>query len=67
MNDRAQGGSADLTEKGTIEMMQQRRLLFDDDLGIEEPLNETDSDGFGIRVNAMYYLHIFDMSKGMSF
>jgi hypothetical protein len=32
--------------------MQNRRILFDDDLGIEEPLNETESDGLGIRVNA---------------
>lgn len=61
MNERPQGGSADLTDKATIEIMQHRRLLFDDDLGIEEALNETDSEDFGIRVNAMYYLHIFDM------
>ena len=45
MNDRAQGGSADLTDKASIELMQNRRILFDDDLGIEEPLNETESDG----------------------
>lgn len=67
MNERAQGGSADLTDKATIEIMQNRRLLFDDDLGIDEALNETDSDGYGLRVNALYYLHIFDMHKGVSF
>ena len=60
MNDRAQGGSADLTNQASIELMQNRRILFDDDLGIEEPLNETESDGLGIRVNALYYMHIFD-------
>ena len=60
MNDRAQGGSADLTDQASIELMQNRRILFDDDLGIEEPLNETESDGLGIRVNALYYMHIFD-------
>lgn len=60
MNDRAQGGSADLTDQASIELMQNRRILFDDDLGIDEPLNETESDGLGIRVNALYYMHIFD-------
>lgn len=66
MNERAQGGSADLTDQATIELMQNRRVLFDDDLGIEEALNETDTDGAGLRVNALYYLHIFDMQKGAS-
>jgi hypothetical protein len=47
--------------------MQNRRILFDDDLGIEEPLNETESDGLGLRVNALYYMHIFDFYKGLSF
>jgi hypothetical protein len=46
--------------------MQNRRILFDDDLGIEEPLNETQSDGLGIRVNALYYMHIFDFNKAKS-
>lgn len=55
-----------MTDKATIEIMQNRRVLFDDDLGIEEALNETDADGFGLRVNALYYLHIFDMQKGAS-
>lgn len=48
MNERPQGGSADLTDKATIEIMQNRRALLDDDLGIEEALNETDADGFGL-------------------
>jgi len=33
---------------GTIELMQNRRLLYDDNKGEIEPLNETDSDGYGI-------------------
>ena len=66
MNDRAQGGSADLTDQATIELMQNRRILFDDDLGIEEPLNETESDDLGLRINALYYMHIFDYTKGKS-
>ena len=42
MNDRPQEGSADLFLNNTIELMQQRRLLDDDDKGVNEPLNETD-------------------------
>ena len=43
MNDRAQGGSA--LAEGTIELMQNRRLFFDDNRGVEQVLNETDSNG----------------------
>jgi len=66
MNERPQGGSADLTDKATIEIMQNRRVLMDDDFGIEESLNETDSNGIGLRQTALYYLHIFDTEKGAS-
>lgn len=40
MNDRAQGGS--VLENGAIELMQNRRLLVDDERGVEEALNEVD-------------------------
>ena len=60
MNDRAQGGSS--IENGSIELMQNRRLLFDDDRGLEEPLNETQKDGLGIAVNAFYRVQLFDAS-----
>lgn len=66
MNDRPQGGSADLSSKGSIELMQHRRLLRDDDLGLEEFLNETGSDGQGIRVTARYQVQIFDTLRGQS-
>lgn len=67
MNDRPQGGSADLTSNNTIELMQHRRLLGDDDKGIEENLNETDTvDDLGIQVNARYFMQIFDRNKGKS-
>ncbi|CAB3366560.1 Hypothetical predicted protein [Cloeon dipterum] len=39
ITDRAQGGSS--IENGTLEIMLHRRLLFDDDKGVEEALNET--------------------------
>jgi len=61
MNDRSQAGSADLSDTATIELMQHRRVLNDDDKGVSEPLNETDSsDDIGIKVHARYYMQIFD-------
>jgi len=65
MNDRAQAGSATL-QKGTIELIQNRRLIFDDDRGVDEPLNEIDSDGYGMKVNARYWLNIFDLKHAYS-
>ena len=65
MNNRAQGGSADLT-KSTIELIQHRRLLQDDNKGLNEILNETDSKGVGIKVSAKYFMQIFDQIKGES-
>jgi hypothetical protein len=46
--------------------MQNRRTLFDDQLGVDESLNETEADGMGIRSNARYYMQIFDINKGNS-
>lgn len=60
MNDRAQGGTADLTDWAQIEMMQNRRMLLSDDYSPNEALNETEYDGLGIQSNAKYYLQIFD-------
>lgn len=40
--------------------MQHRRLFEDDDLGVDEFLNETESDNQGIGVTAKYYMQIFD-------
>lgn len=49
MNDRVQGGSADLSDNSTIELIQHRRILKDDGKGVGEPLNETDTfDDFGL-------------------
>jgi hypothetical protein len=65
MNDRAQGGSAELWNS-TIELMQNRRLTQDDNKGVQEILNETDVNGVGINVTAKYFLQIFDLEKGQS-
>jgi hypothetical protein len=56
MNDRAQAGSADLSEKSTIELIQHRRMVQDDNRGPKEILNETDALGNGIKVNARYWM-----------
>ena len=45
-------------------MIQHRRLIQDDIRGVEEPLNERDANKQGIRVNARYYMHIYDTFKG---
>jgi len=42
MTEKSTGGSAELI-KGTIEIMQNRRLIRDDNKGVCEPLNEKDS------------------------
>ena len=53
-----------MTRKATIELMQHRRLLRDDTLGVQENLNETDIlDMKGIKVNARYYMQIFDYTR----
>jgi hypothetical protein len=65
MNDRSQAGSATI-DKNMIEIIHNRRLIFDDDRGVDEPLNETDSKGYGMKVNARYWLNIFDLARGYS-
>lgn len=62
MNDRSQGGSS--LKEGRIELMQNRRLFFDDWKGVNEALNETDSFGNGIQVPAKYTMYL-RMSKDM--
>jgi len=66
MNDRAQGGSADLHDSSTIELMQNRVLIVDDQKGVGEVLNETEADQQGLRITAKYYMQIFDTVKGGS-
>ena len=52
MNDRSQGGSS--LNQGRVELMQNRRLYYDDWRGVDEALNETDFYGNGIIVHASY-------------
>jgi hypothetical protein len=64
LNDRTQAGSSGL-DSSSIELMQNRRLMQDDIRGVEEPLNERDPKGFGLKVTAKYHMQIFDRSKGV--
>jgi len=67
MNDRAQGGCADVATPNSIELMQHRRTLSDDEHGVNEALNERDiKDDIGFAVNAKYYMQIFNTKKGTS-
>jgi len=63
MNDRTQGGSAELV-KSSIELMHHRRLVYHDLFGVNQALNETDKADIGIGIQANYYMQIFDTSKG---
>lgn len=65
MNDRPQGGSADL-QKATIELMHFRRLNQEDRNNKVEILNETDANGVGLRATTRYFMQIFDWTKGGS-
>ncbi len=61
MSTRAQGGSS--LKKGTVELMHNRRLFFDDWRGVGEALNETDEYGNGMQVTTTYFLQIFNSSS----
>lgn len=65
MNDRPQGGSADL-QKATIELMHYRRMFGEEFNNKMEKLNETDDNGNGLRVTSRYFMQIFDWTKGGS-
>lgn len=54
--DRPQGGSS--IHDGQIELMLHRRLLQDDGLGMEEPLNEPGIDRRGLIIRGKHYLLI---------
>jgi hypothetical protein len=55
-----------VVEEGRIELMQNRRLFFDDDRGVEEPLNEIDQYGNGISVPAKYRMIFTETSRYIS-
>ena len=64
MNDRSQGGS--VGANGSVEILQNRRLLKDDWRGVGEALNEKNASGYGIQVNTRYFLQLFDFTASPS-
>jgi len=74
VTDRSQGGSS--LVNGQIELMLHRRALYDDDLGVGEPLDETEGGidhstnqriGRGLVITGKHYLMLSDMNKKESF
>lgn len=68
MNDRTQGGTADVANQATIELMQHRRSTREDSRnGFDQQNNEVDLETMkGLRANAIYYMQIFDFKNGKS-
>ena len=64
MNDHAQGGTS--IANGEIQIMQNRNSETDDHRGMAEPIDEKDKFGNRIRVDATYYIDIYDKSKRAS-
>lgn len=54
ITDRSQGGSC--LREGECELMIHRRILFDDNKGVCEHLNEVDPDGKGMRARMRHHL-----------
>ena len=64
-NDRSQGGS--VIEDGRIELMQNRRLYYDDSRGVGEALDEIDEYGNGIVTHATYHIQFFNRKTHYSY
>lgn len=56
MNDRPQGATS--LVDGQIEIMQHRRIPYNDARGMGEQLNELDDNGDGIKVRVTYYIEV---------
>lgn len=61
LNDRAQGGSS--LYDGSVELMVHRRLLKDDAFGVEEALNETESNQKGLVARGKHWVIIGQKSN----
>jgi len=64
INDRSEGGSA--YKKGRIELLIDRRVYEDDDLGMCQSLLENDLDGSPVSITASYYMQ-FTSERAKSF
>ncbi|GAB6018760.1 hypothetical protein CHUAL_000429 [Chamberlinius hualienensis] len=61
ITDRSQGGGS--LEDGQIEIMLHRRLLYDEDKGVGEALNEPGVDGKGLRVRGKHWVIVSSTEK----
>lgn len=64
VNDRSQGGSS--IYDGSVELMLHRRTLYDDSLGVGEPLNETVLNTQGLTVKGSVHLLFSSAEKSAS-
>lgn len=65
LNDRSQGGSS--LHEGQLELMIQRRLLYDDSRGVGEALNERNLDGSGVTQKVRHLLGFFNQQEQPNF
>ncbi|WAQ95187.1 MA2B1-like protein, partial [Mya arenaria] len=65
LTDRSQGGAS--IQDGQLELMVHRRLLYDDSLGVGEPMNETGSDKQGLIIRGKMYVHFGQISDAAKF
>ncbi len=63
-NDRSQGGG--VFDNSRVEFMHNRRLFYDDDRGVEDPLSENGTYGNGLSVQATYTFHYVNKTKTYS-
>ena len=63
VNDRSQGGGS--IRDGSLELMLHRRLLDDDDFGVQEPLNETEFETGLVARGSHYILFDSDQNQAM--
>lgn len=61
LNDRSQGGSS--LKPGVVELMQTRRSNKRDDKGLSEELTEMDKNGQPTKVEATYFVQLFNRNK----
>jgi len=61
VTDRSHGGGS--IQDGAVELMLNRRLLYDDAFGVGEPLNEPGVDGKGLRVRGKHRLIVSSIAN----
>lgn len=65
LTDRSQGGGS--IQDGNLELMVHRRLLWDDFLGVGEPLNELGADGNGLIARGKHFIYVDTIQNSARF